>query len=229
MLLVDTTIVGPNHDLRPYLHGRCPVIIAYSSGLKLDQAGLELANVGIARIYARDGVESASNIATRLRKIRTLTGTGLMLDELSALSAPWFMDCAYADRYTTAVFANNRLLAEAIGTSSNLFGNACHPSLTHLGANAPFCALELLDPTPERYQRLLITVESEIHRRGLLAERGGSFGFRGHRFELIEPSPEEGRTFLRVALGWRDGFSREGLCALFEELADARMEGIRSF
>ena len=49
--------------------------------------------------------------------------------------------------------------------------------------------------------------------------RGGSFGFRGHRFETIEPDPAEGAPFLRVALGWRGGHSTEGLVALFGELA----------
>jgi hypothetical protein len=62
-------------------------------------------------------------------------------------------------------------------------------------------------------------VDREIERRGLLAARGGSFGFRGHRYELIEPKPSEGETFLRVALGWRDGHSRQGLCELFQELS----------
>ncbi len=72
-------------------------------------------------------------------------------------------------------------------------------------------------PTPEKYRALEVRVAQECERRGLLAVKGGSFGFRGHRFELIEP--EQGKTFLRVALGWRDGWSREGLCELFGELA----------
>ena len=224
ILLVDTTMVGPNYNLRPYLDGRCPIVVAYSSGLKLDQAGLELANVGFARIYTRNSAESANGIATRLREIRTLTGTGLTLDELSALSAPWFMDRNYVDRYTDSIFANNRAFAQGIGTKSNLFADACHPSLIDPEANAPFCALELHDPTREHYRRLLMIVENEIDRRGLLAANGGSFGFRGHRFQLVTPSTNEGRTFLRIALGWRDGFSRTGLCDLFEELSERGLE-----
>ena len=67
--------------------------------------------------------------------------------------------------------------------------------------------------------RLAEIVERESDRRGLLVAKGGSFGFRGHRFELIEPEPGQGRTFLRVALGWRGGHSCRGLCDLFGELA----------
>jgi len=212
-LLLDITMVGPTYDLAPHL-ADCPLVIAYSSGLKLDQAGLELANAGIVRVLARDGAEE---VGAALRQLRGLIGSGLTLDELSALSAPWFMDRVHADRYTAAIFANNRALAEAIGPRSPVFGAHCHPSLVDPAARAPFCALILNEPSPERYRALEARIASECGRRGLLAIKGGSFGFRGHRFELIEPA--EGRTFLRVAMGWRDGWSRQGLCELFAELA----------
>jgi hypothetical protein len=215
-VFVDTTMVGPAHDLSPYL-ACSPLVVAYSSGLKLDQAGLELANVGIVRIFSRD--EDAREIGTRLRRLRALTGTGLTLDELSALSAPWFMDRSYTDRYTAAVFANNRALAQAIGTRSAIFEAACHPSLIDDAAAGPFCALVLREPSPERYRRLAGLVDEAIGRRRLALVNGGSFGFRGHRYELIEPDPGQGRPFLRVALGWRDGHSRQGICDLFAELA----------
>ena len=120
VLLLDTTMVGPSHDLCSCLAAvadDCEVAIAFSSGLKLDQAGLELANVGIARVLVRDGAQQrATGIAGRLRQLRGLMATGLTLDELSALSAPWFLDRAYVDAYTTAIFANNRLLAQSIGS-----------------------------------------------------------------------------------------------------------------
>lgn len=218
-LVLDTTMMGASYSLARHLNDDCPLVIAYSSGLKLDQAGLELANVGIVRILAREGHEEAARVAADLRQIRGLVSTGLTLDELSALSAPWFMNRAYADTYTGGIFANNRALARAIGTRSAIFTDRCHPSLFGSRMDAPFCAIELRDPSPARYAALLRTVEREIERRGLLATRGGSFGFRGHRYELIEPEPDKGRTFLRVALGWRGGWSCEGLCALFADLA----------
>ena len=65
-ILLDTTMVGPGHDLARYLPARadsCSLVIAYNSGLKLDQAGLELANAGIVRILAReDGEEDATSV-----------------------------------------------------------------------------------------------------------------------------------------------------------------------
>lgn len=215
-LILDTSMAGPSYDLAPHLDD-CPLVIAYSSALKLDQAGLELANAGIVRVLSR---VDAAGVGNELRQLRGLTGAGLTLDELSALSAPWFMDRAYAEHYTAAIFANNRALAEAIGTRSPVFAARCHPSLAAPAAEAPFCALTLNEPTAEKYRALEARIAHECERRGLLAVKGGSFGFRGHRFELIEP--EQGRTFLRVALGWRDGWSRAGLCELFGEIAQGR-------
>ena len=223
VLLVDTTMVGPSHDLRPCLAATgddCQVAIAFSSGLKLDQAGLELANVGIARVLVRDGArQRTAEIAGRLKQLRGLMATGLTLDELSALSAPWFLDRAYVDNYTTAIFANNRALAQSIGSDSAVFGPHCHPALSTSSADAPFCALQLRDPLPARYRRLAEIVEHQSEQRGLLLTKGGSFGFRGHRFELIEPAPGQGDPFLRVAMGWRDGHSCHGLGELLGELA----------
>jgi hypothetical protein len=223
VLLLDTTMVGPSHDLCSCLAAAddgCEVAIAVSSGLKLDQAGLELANVGIARVLVRHGArQRAAEVAGRLRQLRGLMATGLTLDELSALSAPWFLDRAYVDTYAAAVFSNNRLLAQSIGSESAVFGPHCHPSRSVAGAEAPFCALQLRDASPARYRRLAEIVEQQSERRGLLLTKGGSFGFRGHRFELIEPAPGQGDPFLRIAMGWRDGHSCRGLGELLGELA----------
>jgi hypothetical protein len=216
-LILDTTLSGPDYDLGPVLREtQCPIVIAYRSGLKIDQAGLELANVGIVQVHRRGDVATISN---GLREIRGLVGAGLTLDEMSALSAPWFMEGAYARRYVRAIMAHNRALAQAIGKESPVFAAPCHPSLCDDGGEAPFCALVLRKPSIEAYRALEKHIEHECRRRGLVMTKGGSFGFRGHRFELIEPAPGQGQPFLRVALGWRDGWSRIGLCDLFAELA----------
>ena len=69
------------------------------------------------------------------------------------------------------------------------------------------------------HRRLLGIVDAEVRHRGLRATKGGSFGFRGHRYELIEPDHEDGVPFLRVALGFRGGRTLDELIALVRELA----------
>jgi len=218
-LLLDTTMTGLRVDIAPWFErfeGSFAAI--FRSGLKLDQAGLELANVGIVQLFVRDGASmDLAATAAALERIRALTGTGLTLDELAALSAPWFLDRTYLDRYTGQVFENNAALARAIGTHSSLFDGRCHPSLLSPDAMAPFCAFRLREGDVAAHRRLLRHVEAEIARRCLALAKGGSFGFRGHRFELIEPEP--GRPFLRVAMGYRGGPERDRIIGFFRELA----------
>jgi hypothetical protein len=223
-LLIDATLVGTAVDLSPWFDRFDGALVAvFRSGLKLDQAGLELANVGITQLFVRDGTSGA--VADKLRRIRGLTGSGLTLDELAALSAPWFLDRTYLQDYTAAIFAHNAALGSAIGRESAVFEERSHPSLISAGAKAPFCAVRLRSGDGASHRRLLEIVAAEVARRGLCATRGGSFGFRGHRDELIEPEHEDGVPFLRVALGFREGRSLEGLIALFQELASrARLD-----
>lgn len=220
-LLLDTTMVGLHADIEPWLdtlEGSFAAV--FRSGLKLDQAGLELANVGIVQLFVRDGAKTGTAaMGAALERIRALTGGGLTLDELAALSAPWFLDRPYLERYTGRVFANNAALARAIGTDSGLFDDRCHPSLLSPEAVAPFCAIRLREGDATAHRRLLQHVETEISRRGLALANGGSFGFRGNRYELIEPEPQAGRPFLRVAMGYRGGPERDRIVDLFRELA----------
>jgi len=220
-LFVDTTLTGPKLDLPAWLDRLDgSFAAAFRSGLKLDQGGLELANVGIVQIFVRKGSgSSAVRLADDLKQIRALTGSGLTLDELAALSAPWFLDPRYLGEYTSRLFANNAALAQAVGTRSVLFEDRCHPSLISPEAVAPFCAIRLRRGDASDHARLLRRVEAEIDRRQLKLDKGGSFGFRGDRYELIEPDPKAGKPFLRVALGYRGGPNRDGIIDLFHELS----------
>lgn len=220
-LLLDTTMVGLRGDIEPWFarfEGSFAAV--FRSGLKLDQAGLELANVGIVQLFVRDGAgRDLSTTVAALERIRALTGAGLTFDELSALSAPWFLDRAYLEHYTSQVFANNGVLAQAIGRASKLFDDRSHPSLLAREAVAPFCAIRLRQGDAAAHRRLLHHVEGEVARRGLSLARGGSFGFRGNRYELIEPEPQAGQPFLRVAMGYRGGSERDRIVDLFRELS----------
>jgi hypothetical protein len=203
------------------------LLVRMSSGLKLDQAGLELANVGLVSLYRRADQDFAIDPAEKLKKARTLTGAGLGFDALGALQAPWFLDRDQARGYAESVFENNALLArrlsDSLAESGGLFSQVSHPSLgADSGAAAPFVLIQLEEDSPENYHRLEQLIQREAKARDLRFDKGGSFGFRSHRYEAILPQAGEITPFLRVALGARRGWSRDGIIDLLCEIAQAK-------
>lgn len=220
VVIFDTTLVGAQFPLARVLDAmagaQAPLVIQLHSGLKLDQAGLELANVGVASLYRARASGEATTFADRLRKTRTVTGCGLTFDEIASLEAPWFLDPDYHARYTARVFAHNALLAHALAACRG--AEIAHASLGDMAAVAPFCLVHLKSGGNAAYRALESRIAEAAGERGLLFERGGSFGFRGHRYEVVEPAPERGTPFLRIAMGARGGPSLSGIIALMQEL-----------
>jgi hypothetical protein len=229
LVIVDSTLVGPCFDLDPLLPQQLTcseaghLLVRMSSGLKLDQAGLELANVGLVSLYRRAEQEFTADPAEKLKKARTLTGAGLGFDAFGALQAPWFLDRDHARDYAEAVFENNAELAQRLSEIDGLFSQISHPSLgADSGAAAPFVLIQLEDDAPENYRKLEQLIAREAKARDLRFDKGGSFGFRGHRYEAILPQAGEITPFLRVALGARKGWSKDGIIALLCEIARAK-------
>jgi hypothetical protein len=233
LVIVDSTLVGPCFDLDPLLPQQLTcseaghLLVRMSSGLKLDQAGLELANVGLVSLYRRANQDFAIDPAEKLKKARTLTGAGLGFDAVGALQAPWFLDRDQARSYAEAVLENNALLAQrlsdSMAESGGLFSQVSHPSLgAESGAAAPFVLIQLEDDSPENYDKLEKLIQREAKARDLRFDKGGSFGFRSHRYEAILPQTGEITPFLRVALGARKGWSRDGIIDLLCEIAQAK-------
>lgn len=231
-ILIDSTLAGsalPLADLlRDLLAIGGPTVIVMRSGLKLDQAGLELANVGIVSIYApRRGLRTECDLGERIRRLRTLIGGGLTLDEMSALEAPWFLDSTYFDRYCRAVFASNAALAAAMPPRSPRFALISHPhraSPRQRWAEAPFVTFHLARPTLDDFRALEAQIAARAAAGGLCFRRGGSFGFRGHRYEVVVPEAGQGAPFLRVAMGARGGETRRGVIRLMREIAISAAE-----
>jgi hypothetical protein len=232
LVIADTTLMGPCFDLDLMLTGDMgcleppPLVARLSSGLKLDQAGLELANVGIVSLYRHESQGFTIDPAEKLKKARVLTGAGLGFDAISTLEAPWFLDRAFGRSYAETVFENNALLAARLAEtpldSGGLFSQISHPSLGVGDAQAPFVLLQLHEDSPENYRRLEDFIAREAKARQIRFDKGGSFGFRGHRYEAILPEAGEITPFLRVAMGARKGWSRDGIISLLCEIAAAK-------
>ena len=211
-LILDTTLLGRADRIGDLLGGldRNLLVLRCTSGLKLLQAGLELANVGIVSVHSRSGV-ALGKLAAALREIRTLGGFGLRYADVLALEAPFVFDPDYADRYAGRVFAHNAALASAVAERNQLF-------VPPFGANpSPYCVFSLRNCEEGAYDRLAAKIAAGAAERQILFNRGGSFGFRGHRYEIVRP--EKQPPFLRVAMGRRSGWSFRGVLALMADIA----------
>ncbi|HEY7800942.1 MAG TPA: hypothetical protein VIA80_19395 [Hyphomonadaceae bacterium] len=217
-VIFDTTLQGRADGVDRYLAALDPgadqIVLRVTSCLKLFEAGLELANAGILSIYQRANTDKKP--CEDIRRIRTLTGAGLNLVDVIALEAPFFLDPAHADCYASAVFDHNARLARAVADANKRFALVSHPALT--GGEAPYCAFQLPDASTQAYDALEQEIAAETKRRRLVFAHGGSFGFRGHRYEIV--NPETGAPpFLRIAMGRRGGWSCDGIIGMMSEIA----------
>jgi hypothetical protein len=204
-IVVDSTLAGLDDGLNELLAalGGTTEVFRLHSGLKLFQAGLELADVGIVSIYN-------SAAADELRRIRTLQGTGLRFADVAVLELPVFLDSAATRLYESAIFEHNAALAHAARNNPALVTS--YPTGQH---RAPFVIFNLA--SIYAYDGLDEKIAADAARNCVQFTKGGSFGFRGHRFETVRP---EGKfPFLRVALGKRAGPSFEGILEIFKTLA----------
>ncbi len=225
LLIIDTTLIGPlfpiNELLQSIAGENAPTVAVFRSGLKLDQAGLELANVGIVSLYC-PADSSVAGIGEELRRLRTAMGSGLTFDEISTLEVPWFLDPGYFGRYATSVFENNLEFALAVRKTNKLFDQVLHPQFARPDcpwAHAPYCVLRLHDDEPALYRFLERVIEMEAARRAIPFNLGGSFGFRGDRFEAVVPDDVSSPPYLRIAMGGMRGSASKRATELMCELA----------
>ncbi len=230
VVVLDTTLSSPMWPTTSVLAalaapgaGGAPMVIEVRSGLKLDQQGLEIANLGVVDVFSHEGSRlpmlTAEVFARTLELARGTAGACLSAAALASLDAPFLLDQRWTRRHAGAVYHHNARLADQLQSEvGGLFATVAHPSL-HGTGHAPFAVLELREDNLDNHGFLLGVVRHEVARRGLLATHGSSFGFRGPRFETIIPRLSEGNGLFKVAAGSRGGPSLAGLKDLLVELA----------
>lgn len=228
VLVLDTTLASftwPTQALLTALRDGSPLLVVeLRSGLKLDQQGLELANVGVVSVYSCHedaGTPTAEQFAQYLRMVRSLTGTSLSMDALAALDAPFVFDPQWTVRHAGQVFLNNRTLAEALATEDGVFSRIGHPGLDARGplGHAPFVVCQLAEDTIDNHGFLLGVVAEGVRRSGAGLTWGSSFGFRSHRWETIVPRIRDRKGLFKIAMGSRAGPSSDLAVRLFTRLA----------
>ncbi|MBF0358037.1 MAG: SUMF1/EgtB/PvdO family nonheme iron enzyme [Magnetococcales bacterium] len=242
VVVVDSTIVGNSFPLQQFISmlpgSPPPLVVVLSSGLKLDQEGLELANVGILSLFYRQEhkkVEKiAMSLAAKMRKNRNLFGNGLLMDEMSVLDVPWFLDGKRFETHCSRVFANNSRLAKTISPiikqRRGIFSRISHPSISSTAqwpwAKAPFVVFHFNpeQDSEENHKFLVAAILQLSAERSLGLVNGMSFGFRGSRFEIIKPNAilhpnGKQKGLLKVAMGSRNGVAVDGIIELLAEVA----------
>ncbi|MBF0261117.1 MAG: hypothetical protein HQL97_04640 [Magnetococcales bacterium] len=239
ILMTDSTLLGATFDLGEFLRAcgdRWPLLaVDLRSGLKLDQHGLEFANLGMVGISTHPDLDerypSAERFKKRLTLNRSVLGSGLSVEAAATLELPTILHPEWRTGHPGRIFANNREVALALAGIPGLFRRVNHPALgphRHLSwAESPFVVLEFHqhEDLQENHALLLRIIENESKARGVAFYLGVSFGFRHHRCEVVVsensfPYPNgQMRGFFKVAVGSRRGPSFEGMLALLKELA----------
>lgn len=233
VVVVDTSLVGDAFPIQRLCTDLGPtppaMVVQIRSGLKLDQAGLELGNAGLVNLFVPDSDANQAllpRISDSLRQARTTLGVGPSHDACAALSAPFFLNAEEFTRHAHAVFANNAHFAKALAplakASGGLIGEVIHPSLSANAAPswavAPYVNLRYASDDEGARDFLASVLEREGRERNLCFRSGSSFGFRSHRFEMGFVRGVKFDT-LRVALGARSGPSLDGVIRLFQDIA----------
>lgn len=226
IIIVDTTLSGETAAMdwlmTQLLSSPSPLVVRLRSGLKLDQEGLELANLGVLEWWAHPDVDlSLSKLRSVADAYRTVAGAGLGRDATWALSPQFVFEPSHFRAYSEGIFSNNRALFEAIELKGDLFEGKVYPPEPW---DAPFLLMKLKEKGAEPYARLAALIDAEARRRGLRWTMSGSFGFRTERFETILPmeqirTQEMPQGVLKIAAGRYQGARFEEVVELVNDLA----------
>ncbi|MBT6093348.1 MAG: hypothetical protein HOH04_00595 [Rhodospirillaceae bacterium] len=234
LVIVDTSLTADTFTMDHLLSAfgdDLPWMVAFiRSGLKLDQQGLELSNVGIVNVFVPKGDASPiyfERLNERLNVNRAITGGALTVNQTAVLEAPWFLDLALFAAHAGRVFENNKKLAGAIELTGGVFSRINHPALADQAmldwAESPFVVAHVAGDSVGRLGKLVAIIVHEARERGLCFDLASSFGFRGHRFEVIRPLVQirelDSRAgVLKIAMGSRSGPSIDGIITLINEI-----------
>lgn len=229
IILLDSTAVGNIADYEAHIgaiNSSQVAILNVRSGLKLNQQGLELANLGLASWCIRDypspkekGSDFTELLADEMRIVRQLTGTGLDHTDAALLQVPFITDPQKVDDYSRRVFQRNFELANSI-SAGGIFSKVVYPTPLksdsgELMPDCPVVVFLLEDCSLRAMEILACYIRREISEQQILFEQGASFGFRGHRYEVFYIN---GQLVLRVAMGARQGPSAQKIKQLLVEL-----------
>lgn len=227
IVIIDSTLTpeawGINDFLRQAKIVGIDTVIDLRSAVKLDQAGLELVNVGVAEIYYLQESTLFYHFEDRLRERRAITGRSLNLFSLACLDYSFILNPKYLYEHEALIAANNARLATNLYPKmhSGIFKKLHFPGI-EVGKMkiCPFSIIEVNEPTTIDDLSLIASVISwEAKRRHTSLTYGGSFGFIFPRFDIIVPDKRINSGFIKVSMGSCWGESGDRIMGIFQELS----------
>ncbi len=182
IIIIDTTLINSNFNVHEifYKLNINLIIFVVRSGLKLEQQGLELANIGIVEIYTNDSKLPLEKIKNILITARTLCGTSISQTEEKMLLSDLFF-CSKTLDYISKIEKNAERIYTAIrDTKRKELNLVCYKE------HAPFLLLYLIESNLESCINFISRLRKYLNSRKTDVNIGTSFGFRHLRIEIIK-------------------------------------------
>lgn len=199
LMIVDNTLYSLSEDIKKILENfPFPITLIFvRSGLKLDQYGLELMNLGIVNVFSNLDNTFIDNLRGILKLIRTVTGGSLSNTNYHILSSN-FLDSKRIDLYKKKIISNTSYIANSIDNNEMI--------TVHYSEGHPFFYITF-NISNYSIKNFFKKIEMFYKKNNSSIHYGTSFGFRQTRYELINKTFEFGlvntdNPFLRISPGY---------------------------
>ncbi|WP_194749048.1 PLP-dependent transferase [Staphylococcus chromogenes] len=221
-VVTDTTLHGENSIIESWIKNSLKdnnflFFIDIKSGLKLNQLGLELSNLGIVNIYSNSKRYNVLlSLADSLKSVRVITGSNLSFFELCLLDSNFLGNSDYIKNYQEKIFENNSFFANNLN-EGGFIKKIVFPRDSNINLLTPFLFIHLYNN--DDYENIMNYVKESFEKKGMFPPIGNSFGFRETRLELIETKDEIPIKVIKIACGTYKGASLLLLLEIFNELS----------
>ncbi|EHF1096164.1 hypothetical protein J0S19_002892, partial [Enterococcus faecalis] len=199
LMIVDNTLYSLSEDIKKILENfPFPITLIFvRSGLKLDQYGLELMNLGIVNVFSNLDNTFIDNLRGILKLIRTVSGGSLSNTNYHILSSN-FLDSKRIDLYKKKIIINTSYIANSIDNNEMI--------TVHYSEGHPFFYITF-NISNYSIKNFFKKIEMFYKKNNSSIHYGTSFGFRQTRYELINKTFEFGlvntdNPFLRISPGY---------------------------
>lgn len=185
------------------------ITIFYRSGLKLDQEGFDLINLGIASLYLSHDIEDIKEtLLDFMQSNRSYAGTSLSLMELDILKT---IIEIHNKNYAKIILENTAFFFSQLNVSDDSFVDriiTADINYTNISQySTPYFFIKLKSATEDDYINISKLIKYELRKVGLDIGFRTSFGFRNISFEYIKNKNVKNSEILKIVPGLMKGYT----------------------